>query len=425
MELFLLNTFALLRPLLSIEVGVEFGGIGLFDLAGMGFIAVLALAFFVRISLGGQYVTIRSVDTWMIAYMFWCVAVSLIYPDKTDFRELIKWIVPFMTYIVAAKILRDRREYLRLLSLLMIGHVIPILASAVVIFLNLDLAIRKVVGATGLPKYEGVYANSGNLGLSMTLFVILGVIYADVTRSHLGETKRLDKARVIFFILVTLFALYCLLSSQSRTAQLGLVIFFAVYLYQVSKKWLLIGAAMLGVFVVIMSPLLTLMYYDVIRVQQGERPIEELGSGRPYFWMHNLSEFSEAPPDRLLTGVGIGNLVPMGSFASTGESIWSSHNDFLAVLVHTGIIGLIIFLGLQVAILKKILAIEGHEKTAFLALFFAVTAMNFASNSYISRFALAQIYFLVLAYIEFARAKVPADPYRSISNSDHKNGTLV
>lgn len=419
MELFLLKTFALLRPLLSIEIEQRLAGIGLFDLAGIGFIGLLGLALCIRISLAGQHITIRSVDVWMMAYMFWCVAVSLIYPDKTDFRELVKWIAPFITYIVAAKILRDRREYLHVLSLLWIGYIIPILASAAVIFLDLDLAIRKVVGATGLAKYEGVYANSGNLGLSMTLFVMLGVIYADLTRSHFGETKRLDKARVIFFLIVTLFALYCLFKSQSRTAQLGLVIFFAIYLYQVSKKWLLIGATVLGVFIVVMGPLIALMYYDVIRVQRGERPLEEIASGRPYFWAHNLSEFSKVTPDRILAGVGIGNLVPMGSWASRNENFWSSHNDFLAVLIHTGVIGLIIFLGLQVVILKKILSLEGREKAAFLAFFCAVTIMNFASNSYISRFVLAQLYLLVMAYLEFAKPKVPAGPYRSNSNRDH------
>ncbi len=418
MELFLLNAFAFLRPLLSMEVEQSAGGMGLFDLAGIGLIAVLALAFCIRIALGRQHVRIGTIDVWMFAYMFWCIAVSIIYPDKANFRELVKWITPFMTYIVAAKILRDRREYLHVLSLLLKGYVVPILASAVVIFLNLDLAIRKVVGATNLPKYEGVYANSGNLGLAMALFVMVGVIYVDVTRGHFGVTKRPEKMSVMLFLLVTLLALYCLLTSQSRTAQLGLIVFFAIYLYQVSKKWLLIGGAMLGVFVVIMSPLLALMYYDVIRVEQGERPFEEIGSGRPYFWAHNLSEFSNASPDRILAGIGIGNLVPMGTVDSAAEeNIWSSHNDFLSVLIHTGVIGMLIFAALQIVMLKKILSIEGRERAAFLALFVAVLVMNFASNSYISRFALAQIYFLVMAYLDFPTAKTAADTYSSRSTS--------
>lgn len=405
MELFLLKAFAFLRPLLSIEVEQRIAGTSLFDLVGIAFIAVLGMAFCIRIALGEKQVTWRSLDAWIILYMVWCVAVAVIYPDKTDFRVLIKWVVPFGTYVVAAKIIRDPRDYLRLLSLLWAGHIVPILGSVVVVFLNLDLAIRKVVGATNLPKYEGLYADSGTFGLGMALFVMLGVVYAEVNRSYFGEDGKIGRAKITIFVFVTALALYCLLQSQSRTAQLGLVIFFAVYLYQISKKWLLIGAASLALFVAIMSPLLTLMYYDVIRVEEGERPLEYVASRRPIFWQHNLSEFSNVSPDRWIAGAGIGNLVPMGELVRGRENFWSSHNDFLSVLIHTGIVGLLIFLVLQFVILTKILSLERGVKAAFVALFITVTIMNFASNSYVTRFALAQMYFLVLSYLEFAKTR--------------------
>jgi len=110
--------------------------------------------------------------------------------------------------------------------------------------------------------------------------------------------------------------------------------------------------------------------------------------------------FSKVSFDRWIAGVGIGNLTEIGSFGQGGESFWSSHNDFLAVLIHTGVFGFLIFIALQVAILKKILAIEGPEKAAFVALFVAIAAMNFGSNSFLTRFALAQLYFLLISYVE-------------------------
>ena len=401
MELFLLKTFAFLRPLLSIDVEQKIAGMGVLDVAGIGLIAVLGVALSMRIAVSGQYVRFSSVDAWVIAYALWCVAMSLIYPDKTDFRELVKWVAPFVTYLVAGKILENRQQYLQMLMLVLIGHAIPIVLSTVAIFFELDLAIYAFVSAAKLVKYQGVYANSANMSLSMTLFIVSGVAYAAVTRSHLGETKKLKQSEVLLFSLGCLFALYCLFIGPTRTAQLGLIIFFATYYYQVNKKRLLVAGVVLGAIVVIMSPVLKLWYYDVIEPEQSKRPIEQtFASGRPYFWAHNLSLFAKASPDRWIAGVGIGNLTELGDFSRGDESFWSSHNDLLAVLIHTGVVGLLIFVGLQVVILKKILALEGPEKAAFLALFVATVAMNFGSNSFLSRFALAQLYFLLISYLE-------------------------
>ena len=400
MELFLLKTFAFLRPLLSIHLEQKIAGIGVLDVAGIGLIAVLGVALSMRMAVSGQYVRFSSIDAWVVVYMLWCFVTSLIYPDKTDFRELVKWVAPYLTYLVAGKILHNRQQYLQMLMLVLVGHVIPIVVSAVAIFFDMKFAIYATVGAHQLTKYEGVYANSANMSLSMTLFIVSGVVYAAVARSYLGETKKLKLWEVLSFALVSLLALYCLFIGPSRTAQLGLIIFFASYYYQVDKKKLLVAGAVLAVFVLIMSPFLKMQYYDVIEAQQGERPIEQMASGRPYFWAHNLSLFAKASPDRWIAGVGIGNLTELGSFDRGDESFWSSHNDLLAVLIHTGVVGMLIFVVLQVVILKKILALEGPEKAAFLALFVATVAMNFGSNSFLSRFALAQLYFLLISYLE-------------------------
>jgi O-antigen ligase len=179
------------------------------------------------------------------------------------------------------------------------------------------------------------------------------------------------------------------------------VIFCAIYYYQVNKKKLFLAGAVLALAILVMSPFLKLQYYDVLEAQQGERPVEEAGSGRPIIWAHNLDEFSKASPDRWIAGVGIGNVTKeVYSVRLNGESFWSSHNEYLAVLIHTGVLGLFIYFGLQLVILRRILAIEGPEKAAFLALFLAVAAMNFGSNSFLSRFALAQLYFLLISYLE-------------------------
>lgn len=48
-----------------------------------------------------------------------------------------------------------------------------------------------------------------------------------------------------------------------------------------------------------------------------------------------------------------------------------------------------------------------RDKLPFLAFFLAVSAMNLASNSYVVRFSIGQMFFMVLAYIESRGAQEP------------------
>jgi O-antigen ligase len=124
-------------------------------------------------------------------------------------------------------------------------------------------------------------------------------------------------------------------------------------------------------------------------------------------WSHNLAIFAKLPIDRQLAGVGIGNFMG-NSFAAdiqassklTMNHVWNSHNDFLEMLMEIGIIGLLLTLVLYVAIGRAILRLPGKGRHGFLALFLAVVVMNILSNSYIARFGLAQMFFMLLVYIE-------------------------
>jgi O-antigen ligase len=144
-----------------------------------------------------------------------------------------------------------------------------------------------------------------------------------------------------------------------------------------------------------------LIFHDFIEFSRGERSLERIGTGRPFVWHHNLTEFSKVTFDRQIAGVGIGNKVGEGGVGDlTHENFWPSHNDFLAVLIYTGIVGFLIFVMLQFAFLKKTLSLPGKEKYVFTALLLSIIAMTFSTGSYVSYYGLAQIYYLVMSYIE-------------------------
>lgn len=80
-----------------------------------------------------------------------------------------------------------------------------------------------------------------------------------------------------------------------------------------------------------------------------------------------------------------------------------SHNDYLDVMMQTGIVGLILYLGIQIALIAATLKIPGREKHIFLAMYLAIAIMNIASNSYVTRSGMAQLFYLVAAYVELRR----------------------
>jgi O-antigen ligase len=131
------------------------------------------------------------------------------------------------------------------------------------------------------------------------------------------------------------------------------------------------------------------------------------GSGRPIIWKEYMEFFRGMPIDRQIAGIGIGN---------TGTQPWNdglpydTHNDWLQVLVFSGYVGLLLFVALNLALLRNILTLSGRERHLFIALFSAVAIMNFVSNSYVSRFGLGQMYYMLLAYVEVRRMGTSRSP---------------
>src|SRR5690606_9032401 len=142
----------------------------------------------------------------------------------------------------------------------------------------------------------------------------------------------------------------------------------------------------------------------LVVVEQGraEGDLSQLGSGRLDYWRHNLQLFVELPIDRKIAGVGIGNTA--GHMQTNSDDLIDSHNDWLELLVQTGVVGLLIFVALQVLILRAILRLPAEERHVFLALFVAVSVMMFVSNSYVWRIQVGHLYFMLIAFAEVRSA---------------------
>jgi O-antigen ligase len=396
MELALLKLVALLRPLGSIAQARV-----VFDIVGVGLFVLMIAAFLSNTAIR-QTVKLTAIDAVIVLFALWCLSVDLIYFDSGNFLEMLralsKVLIPLLTYIVVKSVVRDTQQYASLLFWILVGFTVPLVWSAAAIASG--GGVEYIAYWTELPRYEGVYEGAHSLGHSMTLFVMVLVLYFGVARltDQPGESRRKIVTWAAFVVFLPL-ALYCLYMSQVRSAILGLVVFFAIYLLYYNRKLLFVGVASLAVTGVFTIPLWlpTLLPEFAVRDRGVEVTTMDLGSGRPRMWKSDLQVFADLPIDRQIAGAGLGNRPEPGA-----NQVFYGHNDWLEVLTQTGIIGLGLFLALQILILRAILRIPGREKYMYLAMFAAVEFMMTVSNSYLWRIQVSHLYYIVLAFIELS-----------------------
>jgi O-antigen ligase len=187
----------------------------------------------------------------------------------------------------------------------------------------------------------------------------------------------------------------------------GVTIFYGGLLLLKNRKHFVI---FVGALVVIwaVSPFIQTVFWDIGSGApiQGAQGIDTAGSGRPYIWRHNLALYADWPIEQQVAGIGAGNELLFLPLAGTYEArvrAWQSHNDYLSALIELGFVGLVMILVIYYFIYRNIQQIPGPERPYFLALLAAVAAMNFLSNSYLSRFGLGQLFVMVMVGVDIAR----------------------
>lgn len=399
MELGILQFIALLRPILFIEVGTA----NAFDIGGIAIILALMVALLVRGAIG-KSLQFGAVDALIAMFVLWCVACAVIYPETLDVRGLAKLVTPFIGYTVAKNVIRNSGQFLRIVGLMLVGYILPVFASAALIAMGKGAEAYGANYWTGLLRWEGVYDGAHNMGHNMTFMLMLAMLYLALkSSSAIGEATGVSRATLYGIGVLAAAALYCLWMSQVRTALFGLVIFGGVFFYYHNSKLLLAGLLAGSVGLALLFPILKpYLFPDVVMVERTDGDVTALASGRPEFWKHNLAAFSDLPIDRQIAGAGIGhNRLP---------GFIDSHNDILDLMVQAGIVGVTLFLAIQWLLFRRILSLPKESRYPFLAMFVAVVFMNLASNSYVARFGLAQMLYVVLAFAELRpvrEARVP------------------
>lgn len=404
MDGFLLTTFYFARPIMFMETGLKLGGLNFFELVTIIFSSVLAILAFISM-VSGRKIKLSAVEWLIIIFVIWCSTIAIVYPETSDMKAYIKFVLPPLSFIILKRAIMNQDQYMKCLKWLVIGFSVPIIVSAYMIFHGMGFA--GAIYWTGLERYSGVYSEIHTMGHNMGFFLMLSTIFIVLRKLNKDSSAaRLGLGWLVFIALLAGLALYDLYNSQVRTVYMGMLVFFFLTLFFYNKKGLILFLSLLTASIIVLAPLYSKIFFDVVGAYKGKSDVEMAGSGRPFIWDHNISLYSELPFDRQLAGVGIGNTVtdafsgPGLSKKLTIDNVWNSHNDFLEVMMETGALGLLIILLIYLRFLSDIWKMKGRDKYVFLAFFAAVMLMNFLSNSYINRFGLAQMFYMLLVYIQ-------------------------
>ena len=392
MELILLKLFAFLRPISWIKFDAQILGMSPFELASIMLTIILALGLLMKAALTKE-IRFSHIDYVLFLLSFWFVAIYLVYIDDAKLANMVKLVIPLLTYTVAKNIIQDRDQYLRIVFLIIAGYSIPVVISAALILQG--KSIDFVNYFTGLPRYMGAYSGPHNMAHSMMMLIMIIGAYMTIIKQH-GSTlaTRLGLANRAFLVVLVGLALFSLYMSYVRTVYLGLLVFVVLYLLLAQRKYFAVWGIAVGVGITLALPILLVVFHDVFEIFRGEQPIDQLGSGRLTFWRMNLMAFAASGIDNWVAGLGIGNRT----------DIMNSHNDYLLILVETGIVGFGLFVFAQGLFVKAILRLEGKEKHLFFSIFLAIVFMTLVSNSTLTRVAVAQIFYILMTYVELPRA---------------------
>jgi len=227
-----------------------------------------------------------------------------------------------------------------------------------------------------LPRHAGAFSGSHVLAYIMLFFSFL---YCLAQR-----TPQLKKAHFRFVISIfLLLSIYCLYQSHTRTALFGFVIFWFIYLWGKNKKIFFVS--------IVLAIFAGFIYLDninsLIWKKAQERDLTRATSGRTTFWMDNIELFFVSSLPRQLIGRGLGH-----------DDHFLFHNDYIALLMNLGVIGLFLYLFMLITLLWDIFLFNDKKiKFLFGGILLSSAIMSFGSNAVFSRLELSQYFWLAMS----------------------------
>ena len=297
-----------------------------------------------------------------------------------------RMLLPFTCYFAGRMFAENFKSSNMVIKATIVGYLVPIIASAILMLFKKSVA-HLVYGSFVLRQYgafEGYHMAAHNM-VFFTFFYVLFLTYKKSTN------------RIFQYLVHSAFALsiYVIWNTYVRSAMLGFLTFWMFYLFRWRKRYFFAALIVLLALGFWQSTTVQSIFWQADTYDRA-RTLDTASSGRITLWSHNLKLFSKLPFYTKLLGSGIGSeskIVIGGK-----KEIWSSHNDYISLLMTLGVIGLLLYGAIFWALIIDIIRFRPRRQTQtiFLSIVitFAVTSM--VTNGYVFRFELSQMFWLLM-----------------------------
>ena len=367
-----LMLFAFFRPLTLVLGKYRFYGINVLEFfpVAITYLSVIILLFNIR------YIKFNSMFMAISLFLFYA---GLSYFWGSQFQWIARNIIPYPMLILFTSVIKTENQIKYLLIAFIAGFVYPIFGSIYAIYSGLDKGL--LLYHTGDIRYYGIFLNSHSFGHAMLFFYFIYMLL----RFCYGIKNKYIK---IALDLLCLCSIWCLYKAGTRTTFVGFIVFSLIMLWKYNKIYLF-GFIMCFVLIcVIKYERVSEIIWQTKEVR--EQSLDSAGSGRISIWKHDVNTFIEFSVEKKLIGAGLGS--ENKPVLMKKELILSAHNDYLALLMTLGLLGLFSYLLIYGIIVKDIYSFTSNYnlRTYFIALALSVFIMNGLSNCYITRVELAQ-----------------------------------
>ncbi len=308
----------------------------------------------------------RVVTSWLFLGFAAGVAALVVDPSKESAGMALKFVLPGLMILFGFHYLRSELVLTRIAQAVLIAAIVP--AGFIVyelIFGPIGTSIR-----SGVIRYTGPYAQVSLYGIHFSM-ALMGAGYLALRRESAGW----------FYALLTLTALLAFSSAWIvhlttwvvYMAVLSLLILFLILRRAWLKSGMLVAVALLltsaGFSIRSGEEYVPIVTPD-IDVITGEAPLDNFGNARGYIWRNILSAFEDLPLHAQLLGSSFSG---RNYFGAAG---FGAHNDFLRILMMSGIAGLLLYLAWLGLTIRAVLRLKGELR--FLGLAAVVILLGFS-----------------------------------------------
>lgn len=330
----------------------------------------LTLAIGIRLLLDLRKLNELPVGRFFLAWGVLVMVTGLRNPTLGVFAAQVKMIGPpvFVGFAMATTYQQKDDLYRCLVPMTLVGAV-PLLGD-VIAYLR-----GQVVFLQDIARYTGLYGESiHNASFAFLLFSAMGAFWAFAGRTR---WQRIGGA------VMALISVPAVIYAYVRTGMMGVISLIIAFLLLERRMGVLAIVFAIGATSLTTSAQLQERFDDiVVFLSEEDRESEEehLGSGRLYIWEQSFTNYRRTEPFEQVFGVGLQRhqtLSPSGSH--------DTHNDYLGLLFQLGPIGLLVYLAMQIQIVRLAWWVrqrtDEHFVWHFTNLVIALHATSFVTNN--------------------------------------------